>query len=142
MHLPSLREKRRARVEIIPLIDIIFFLLATFVMVSLSMIHNRGINVNLPGSISGTAQPRDNSITISIDQEGKIYVDQVQTPLGLLPTTFEKIRAINPETRIFLNSDKTTDFGDVVTVLDELRRAGLAKIAIETRPKAFQRSTS
>ena len=51
--IPSPRSTRRARIEIIPLIDIIFFLLATFVMVSLSMIQNRGIPVQLPAATTG-----------------------------------------------------------------------------------------
>ncbi len=142
MRIPSLREKRKARIEIIPLIDIIFFLLATFVMVSLSMIHNRGININLPGAASGTAQPRENSVTVSIDHEGSIYLDKVLVPTESLTGALEKIRDLNPEMRIFLSSDKATNFGSVVTVLDALRQAGLARIAIETHPKAVEKSSS
>lgn len=54
--IPSPRSNKRARIEIIPLIDIIFFLLATFVMVSLSMVQNRGIPVTLPAAATGAPQ--------------------------------------------------------------------------------------
>lgn len=56
MKIPLPTTRRKARIEIIPLIDVVFFLLATFVMVSLSMIKNQGIRVNLPSAVTGTPQ--------------------------------------------------------------------------------------
>ena len=74
MIIPSLQSRRKARIEIIPLIDIVFFLLATFVMVSLSMIKNQGIEVNLPPAETGTRQVKDNQYTaITVTSKGEIY---------------------------------------------------------------------
>ncbi|MGB8466262.1 MAG: biopolymer transporter ExbD, partial [Terrimicrobiaceae bacterium] len=73
MKIPSPRATRKARIEIIPLIDIIFFLLATFVMMSLSMIKNRGIPVNLPVASSGVAQERKDYAAITVTAEGVLY---------------------------------------------------------------------
>jgi biopolymer transport protein ExbD len=74
--IPSPRKVRKARIEIIPLIDIIFFLLATFVMVSLSMIKNRGIPVNLPAASSATAQERKDYTAITVTKEGDLYFNK------------------------------------------------------------------
>ncbi len=60
MNIPSPRPQKRARIEIIPLIDVIFFLLATFMMVSLSMVKNKGISVNLP--VAAASQPQNAKI--------------------------------------------------------------------------------
>ncbi len=65
MIIPSSRPKKHARIEIVPLIDIMFFLLATFVMVSLSMVKNRGIAVVLPQAASGTPEDRKDHVSIS-----------------------------------------------------------------------------
>ena len=74
--IPSPRSNRRPRIEIIPLIDIIFFLLATFVMVSLSMIQNRGIPVQLPAATTGLPQAREDSASISISERGEVYFEK------------------------------------------------------------------
>ena len=62
--------RRKARIEIIPLIDVIFFLLATFMMISLSMIKNQGINVNLPTARTSASQDRSKSVTITVTETG------------------------------------------------------------------------
>ena len=66
IQIPSPRSKRRARIEIIPLIDIMFFLLATFVMVSLSMVKSKGVPVHLPGAASGETQNREEFTSITV----------------------------------------------------------------------------
>ena len=134
--IPSPGAKRRARIEIIPLIDIIFFLLATFVMVSLSMVKNKGIPVNLP--VASTAQPQDRKdfASISITEKGEVYFDkQLVTPAGL-EASLKDLLAANPEPKVFINGDTKAEYGKAVEVLDTARRLGIVKIAIETRTKA------
>lgn len=74
--IPSPRSNKRARIEIIPLIDIIFFLLATFVMVSLSMVKNRAIPVHLPVAASGSAQDRSEFAAITITANGDVFFNK------------------------------------------------------------------
>ena len=77
MRIPPLQAtRRRARIEIVPLIDIIFFLLATFVMVSLSMIKNRGVPVNLPTAASAVAQERKSYVAVTVTEPGDVYLDK------------------------------------------------------------------
>ena len=67
---------RKARIEIIPLIDIMFFLLASFMMVSLSQVHMKGINVNLPSGVSGETQTKREYVSVSVDKNGHYFFDK------------------------------------------------------------------
>lgn len=131
MHLP-LRSQRRARIEIIPLIDIIFFLLATFMMVSLSMVKNEGLPVRLPGAATAVPQERDDSVTLSITKEGACAWNRRLVTPEELAANLARMKAEHPDGRIFLHGDAAAPFGAVVSVLDRARQAGLSKIAIET----------
>jgi len=133
MHIPSIAARRKARIEIIPLIDIMFFLLATFIMVSLSMLRNLGVPVNLPAAHSAAPDRSRPSATISITQAGKIYWDKRETPLEELPA---KLKALDSDAKIFIHGDKKADFGAVVKVLDEVRKAGIKHTAIRTTQAA------
>ena len=77
-------KRKRARLEIIPLIDIIFFLLATFVMVSLSMTKNQGVNVALPtastGASLGDQSEMDKTVTLSVNDKGEVFFKRRRSP--------------------------------------------------------------
>jgi biopolymer transport protein ExbD len=134
--IPSPRSKRRARIEIIPLIDIIFFLLATFVMVSLSMVKNRGIHVNLPSAATGTPQEPGEFATISIDAAGGLFFNKQAVTAAQLGEDLKQLVATDADPRVFINGDAKADFGAAIAVLDEVRSLGISKVAIETQPKA------
>lgn len=133
--IPSPRSKKRARIEIIPLIDIIFFLLATFVMVSLSMIKNSAIPVNLPVASTGAPQERNEAATISIDAAGGLFFNKQPVDAAGLETALKELLARNPDPRVFINGDTKAEFGKAIAVLDAARKLGIAKVAIETQPK-------
>jgi len=135
MEIPSPRARKKARIEIIPLIDIIFFLLATFIMVSLSMVKNKGIPVNLPVATASSAQNRNEFVSISVSANGDIFWDKEKTSLAELPMRLQKLKAAKPDPKIFLNGDTKAELGNAVAVLDAIRLAGISKIAIETKPK-------
>lgn len=133
MKIPLPATRRKARIEIIPLIDVIFFLLATFVMVSLSMVKNQGISVNLPSAATGTPQEREIAVTITIAKSGDIYLNQEKLAPGLLPQRLKQLQTENPDMRVFINGDKETYFGNAVQILDEVRSSGITKVAIQTK---------
>lgn len=140
MNIPSPRAKKRARIEIIPLIDIIFFLLATFVMVSLTMIKNKGIPVHLPVAGTGQAQDRKAYASITITDKGDVYFNKEKILLEQLGPRLEKFKAENTDPKVYINGDEKAFFGSAVKVLDEVRRIGIAKVAIETKPQAAAKS--
>ncbi len=135
MNIPTLRPKKRARLEIIPLIDIMFFLLATFVMVSLSMVKNKGIAVILPAASSSTPQEHQDHVVISITETGQLYLDKRELSEEQLIAEIRKLKDRNPELRVFIRGDENARLGLAVEVLDETRKLGITKVAFETRSK-------
>ncbi len=127
---------KRARIEIIPLIDIIFFQLATFIMVSLSMTKNQGVQVALPAA--GTAAPLgdnqevDKAVTLSVDGKGDVYFNKDKITIAQLPLKLQTFKAGSKDPKVILNSDAGVDFKHVVAVLDEVRKVGIAKVGINT----------
>ena len=135
MDIPRFREKRRARIEIVPLIDIVFFLLATFVMVSLSMVKQKGIPVVLPSAFTGVPQEQKRHVVISISDAGQLYLDKVEMDPEALFVKMRALKSENSDLRILVNGDENARLGLAIQVLDEARRNGITKVAFETTPK-------
>lgn len=126
-------ESSEARIEIVPLIDIMFFLLAAFMLVSLSMVHLKGVKVNLPTSTTATPETRQDIVALSVNRAGLVFLDG--RPAGdhelveALRARFQK----EPDTRVFISGDADTRHGDMMRVLDLVRSTGLQRVAFETR---------
>lgn len=134
MIIPSPASKKRARIEIIPLIDIVFFLLATFVMVSLSMVKNQGLPVNLPSASTGERQGRADTYTaITITDKGEIYFNKSKIQLSELSQRFKELKLTQKDPFIVLNGDEKAILGKVVNVLDEARKEGIKRFAISSK---------
>ena len=133
MNIPSSRPKKHARIEIVPLIDIMFFLLATFVMVSLSMVKNRGITVVLPQAASGTNEERKDHVSISLSEAGQLYLDKQELSQEQLVESLRKLKEQNGDLKVFINGDQNARLGLAISILDEVRRLGISKVAFETR---------
>jgi biopolymer transport protein ExbD len=134
MEIQSPRSARRARIEIIPLIDIIFFLLATFVIVSLSMIKNQGIPVRLPTAAAASPQERKGSATISVAETGQLFLDKEELTLEQISTRLGELKAQSPEElRVFINGDENARLGLAIAVLDATRKLGISKVAFQTK---------
>ena len=136
IQIPSPRSKRRARIEIIPLIDIMFFLLATFVMVSLSMVKSKGVPVHLPGAASGETQNRDEFTSITVTATNELLFNKKPIAAADLPAALEKLKSANPDPKVFINGDEDSRLGATILVLDAARTAVITKIAFETKPKS------
>jgi biopolymer transport protein ExbD len=128
--------KKRARIEIIPLIDVIFFLLATFVLFTLSLNKSEGVQVEMPTSSTGIPRDTDKTVTISVTKLGTIAWWR-EEPI-LLEDFISRVKDMkirNPDWRILINGDRDAEFSKVVYVFDEVRKAGFRKIFVETRYK-------
>jgi biopolymer transport protein ExbD len=136
MNVSSPIPHKKARIEIIPLIDIMFFLLASFMMVSLSQVHMKGIKVNLPTGVSGETQNKREYVSLSVDKDGYIYFDKTLIDLNdILP----KLRAIyqtSPDAKIFVRGDRDALHGNVIRLLNQIRSSGYNKIAFEIKSEA------
>ena len=133
------RGKKGARIDIIPLIDIIFFLLATFIMVSLSMSKNQGVQVSLPGASSaqslGDNQEMDKAVTLSVNDKGEVFFNKEKVSMAQLPMKLQTYKMSSKDPKVVINSDGGADFKFVVSVLDEVRKLGIAKVGISTDKK-------
>lgn len=133
MKIPLPTSRRKARIEIIPLIDVIFFLLATFMMISLSMIKNQGINVNLPTARTSASEDRSKSVTIAVTETGDVYLDKEKISMSVLPQALKELKIQYPDLKVFINGDAKAYFESAIKVLDEVRVAGITKVAIQTK---------
>ena len=134
MEIPRHQGRRRARLEIVPLIDIIFFLLAAFVLVSLSMVKNKGIPVVLPKAATGESSERQEHLVIGISEAGQYYLDKREMPEAELFAELARLQAANPELKVFIHGDENARLGLAIAVLDQVRRIGISKVTFETNP--------
>ena len=136
MRIPAPSVRRRARIEIIPLIDIIFFLLATFVMVSLSMVKNRGIPVILPSAATAARQDRTSYVSVTVTESGEFYLDKQKMSPKELSARLSALKGKEPDLKVFIHGDERAHFGGVVRVLDEVKGLGISKAFIQAKPPA------
>jgi biopolymer transport protein ExbD len=124
---------KRARIEIIPLIDIMFFLLAAFMLVSLTMINMKGIEVNLPTATSAQPNSKSDFTVVSIDVLMDIYFEKEKVPREEVLPRFQQLYAANHDVKIFIRADKNATYETVVFVLDKARTAGIQKVGLEIK---------
>ncbi len=123
---------KRARIEIIPLIDVIFFLLATFVLFTLSLNKSNGVSVKLPTAV--TSEPRDpnGTVTISVTDEGTVAWNKDLITLDEFTQRLLNEKRVNPDVRILINGDERAFFAQAIYVVDEARKAGFTRVYFET----------
>ena len=126
--------KKKARIEIIPLIDVIFFLLATFVLFTLALNKSEGLSgVALPQSETGEIRDPSDSVTITVTLEGTIGWNKDPVTLEEFLARLKSYKISNPEGKILINGDEGAFFNQAIYVFDEVRKAGFQRVLIETR---------
>jgi biopolymer transport protein ExbD len=133
---PKQSSESEARIEIIPLIDIMFFLLASFMLVSLSMVNLKSVKVNLPTATTATLETKNDFASISVDKDGAIYLDKQPFGPNELVLRLNSWRHTNENLRVFISGDQDVRYGAVVHVLDLVRSTGIQKVAFEIREPA------
>jgi biopolymer transport protein ExbD len=126
---------KRARIEIIPLIDVIFFLLATFVLFTLSLNKSNGILVTLPKAETSIDRDPNGTVTISVTDEGTIAWNKDLVTLDEFLQRLQQYKRDQPEGRILINGDERAFFAQAIYIFDEARKAGFQQVFIETRSK-------
>ncbi len=128
---------KKARIEIIPLIDIMFFLLASFMLISMSMIKLQAIQNDLPDAHKGENVVKQDFHTIGIDKHGNYYYDKEHDPIPLdkIPSKIQPV--LNSEgpdkLKIYVNADKDITYNMLIIVLDQLRSLGVKKVAFAVK---------
>ncbi len=130
----KLQVRKKARIEIIPLIDVIFFLLATFVLFTLSLNRIQSVDVNLPvATPPNPNQPKgDEPVIIQVSAEGSLFWNREPIEMADLPARIATYKAQNQDPKIMLAGDEKARFGATVAVLDKIREANIEKFSVET----------
>jgi biopolymer transport protein ExbD len=136
MKIGSPLPEKKARIEIIPLIDIMFFLLAAFMMASLTMIKMQSIKMNLPTATQATRDFKPDILNISVDKVGDIYVEKKPVSIVDLSNVLSNKLRMSTNFPVYISGDKDATHGSVIRVLDTVRRAGIEKVsfAISSKP--------
>ena len=133
MKIRSPIARRRTRLEIIPLIDIMFFLLASFMMVSLQMQKVRTLKASLPTATQITSTAKPDMIKLKVDSYGQPSVDdRVLTFPELDKLLAERLR-VNTNVPVYLSGSRKATHGMMVYVLDRVKRAGVQRVAFAVK---------
>ncbi len=133
MKIPSPIPTRKARLEIIPLIDIMFFLLAAFVLVSLTMVKQLTIKVDLPAVASGQREDKMEPFSVGIDAQGNIFAGHEAVDLPELRNRLQARLATDPEVEVTISGDSRTTHGAMVSVLEFIRSCGIHRVAFAVK---------
>lgn len=131
MKLKTGFEAKKARIEMLPLIDIVFILLVFFIYAMLSMVVHRGFKVDLPQATTAEIDRKD-YLSITVDKDNRILLNKTEILLENLSDAVQA-KAVKG-TKIFINGDKEADLGVVIQVLDTLRRDEIKEVYFETEP--------
>ena len=133
MRLPR-TSRKKPRIEIIPMIDTMFFLLVFFMVATLSMAVQRGVPVNLPHAASARDEIKQ-VVTLTLTKEGKLFFDkeELASPAEAALRLASKNNA-DAQVSVVINADRAVEHGHVIDLMDAVRQAGVTRIAVAVRP--------
>jgi biopolymer transport protein ExbD len=127
--------KKHSRIEIIPLIDVMFFLLASFMMVSLNMSKLNAIKVDAPVALSGEKDIKADVFNIALNKKGELFIgDSNTTVVNLGLALSNRFHGRSTNTPVFVTGDRDTPHGAILAVLDLVRRAGVQRVSFAVTP--------
>jgi biopolymer transport protein ExbD len=129
--------RKKARIEIIPLIDIMFFLAAAFMLVTLTMTRNEGVAVQVPAASSAQKQDdeKNKSLTLSVNEKGEIFANKEKVTIAQLGFRLQSFKSAVKEPSIIVNADGRAEYKTVVAVIDEVKKQGITKVGLSTEKK-------
>jgi biopolymer transport protein ExbD len=130
----DLSATRKSRIEMLPLIDIVFLLLVVFIYTMVSMAVHRGLDVSLPAS--SVAEIEKNLIlSVTVESDGAVYVDKEPVELTALTQILETKAQGHPNPGVLLFADNTLSYQSLFEVLDKIKMAGLSRISLQAEVK-------
>jgi biopolymer transport protein ExbD len=133
MKLRSPLKKRRTRLEIIPLIDIMFFLLASFMMVSLQMQKVRTLKASLPTATLARSTAKPDMVTLTVDKFGQVTADKKAVSFPELLTLLTNRYSVNTNLPVYITGTSDATHGSMIYVLDFVKRVGIQRVAMAVK---------
>lgn len=122
------------RINILPMIDVIFAILVFFIVSSLYLTRSEGLPVNLPRATTAEVQ-KNQQITVSLDEQGELTIDSQPAQINQLKAEIEKLISAESNTTVIVNADKTVEHGQVVEVIDQIRQIPEVQLAIAAKKR-------
>ncbi|MBH38060.1 biopolymer transporter ExbD [bacterium] len=130
------RKKTLPKVELAPLIDIVFILLIFFAVSSSLISDNESIPLELPTASSSENNSPD--IIISVKKSKEIYINSQKISFAQIPPLVIQALSKNPSTQVIINADKNLDYGFIISLLDKIRLSGCSNIALQVEKKIYK----
>ncbi|MFA7405496.1 MAG: protein TolR [Pelobacteraceae bacterium] len=123
-----------AEINVTPLVDVMLVLLVIF-MVTAPMMQ-QGVQVNLPKADTKAMAPAEESVVVSVDKAGKIFIDKTEVPPGDLRKRLSDIFVTRTKKEVFLKADAGVPYGEVVRAMADIKGAGIERLGMVTEPAA------
>ena len=123
-----------AEINVTPLVDVMLVLLVIF-MVTAPMMQ-QGVQVNLPKADTKAMTPAEESVVVSVDKNGKIFIDKEEVSAGDLRTRLSTLFATRAKKEVFLKADAGVPYGEVVRTMADIKGAGIERLGMVTEPAA------
>jgi biopolymer transport protein ExbD len=133
MKIRSPIPRKRTRLEIIPLIDIMFFLLASFMMVSLQMQKVRTLKASLPTATVATSTVKPDMINLTVDRDGQITMDKQRISLADLGAVLAQRHNANTNLPVYITGTRDARYGSLIYLLDFVKRTGIQRVAVAVK---------
>jgi biopolymer transport protein ExbD len=141
MKIRSPLPRKRTRLEIIPLIDIMFFLLASFMMVSLQMQKVRALKASLPTATLATSNAKPDVINLNVEKDGQVLLEEKPVSFPELFTTLTNRFAANTNVPVYITGNRAATHGEIVYVLDFVKHAGIQRVAIAVKTDSAEKNS-
>lgn len=128
------RQRKSARIEMIPLIDVVFLLLVTFILFTMTMTVRHGIPLDLPSSSTARVE-RDDCIRITVTEGGTLFLNEREVTVTELPLFLGNLRKNAPDRKVVISGDRDAPYEAVITVLDTVRKSGMDGVSLDTKWK-------
>jgi|SRR3954454_1376407 biopolymer transport protein ExbD len=135
MKIGSPFPEKKARIEIIPLIDIMFFLLASFMMASLSMMRLQSLKMNLPSATVAKANTKPDMVKLEVDKVGNVSMDKHPINQVDLQDYLAERSKTNAAVPVFISGDPEATHEIIIHVLDVVRSSGMENVSIDISAK-------
>jgi biopolymer transport protein TolR len=123
-----------AEINVTPFVDVMLVLLVIF-MVTAPMMQ-QGVQVNLPKADTKAMTPAEESVVVSVDKAGKVYINKDEVPAGDLKSRLATMFASRAKKEVFLKADAGVPYGEVVRTMADIKGAGIERLGMVTEPAA------